>query len=48
VGSVAVSASLEDQTKTWFALGGYGMDGCRVSLLNGLFELAGGLRLAPL
>ncbi len=42
------SASLKDQSKTWFAIGNYAMDGCKVSFLGGLFEMYGGYRLVPL
>lgn len=47
-GSIALSASLIDQTKTWSAFGGYEMNGCRVTVLGGLFEATGGFRIIPL
>jgi hypothetical protein len=42
-----LSASLKDQNKTWWAMGGYGMDGCRLKIL-GFLELWGGMRIIPL
>lgn len=47
-GSATFSASLTDQNKTWMALGGYDMTGCRVSLLDGKLELWGGYRIVLL
>jgi hypothetical protein len=46
-GSVALSASLEDQTRTWGALGGYDMKGCSLDILDGLISLNGGCRIVP-
>jgi hypothetical protein len=46
-GSVEISASLSDQSRTWLAVGGYSMNGCAVHVL-GIFELRGGLRVVPL
>ena len=46
-GSIALSASLEDQTRTWAALGGYEMKGCSLDILQGLISLNGGCRIVP-
>jgi len=46
-GSVEVSASLTDDRRTFIAIGGYGMDGCRMNLL-GFLELTGGIRVVPI
>jgi hypothetical protein len=46
-GSVEVSASLTNDMRTFIALGGYGMDGCRITLLDFL-ELTGGIRVVPI
>ena len=46
-GSAELGLSLRDQTQTYFALGGVGLDGCGVKLLE-LFELRGGFMLQPL
>ncbi|TCL89557.1 hypothetical protein C8J38_11248 [Rhizobium sp. PP-WC-2G-219] len=42
-----LSASLRDQDKTWWAVGGYQMDACRLKIL-GFLELWGGMRIVPL
>lgn len=47
-GSATFSASLTDQKKTWMALGGFDMTGCRVRVLDGMLELSGGYRIVPL
>lgn len=47
-GSATFSASLTDQKKTWMALGGFDMTGCRVRVLDGKLELWGGYRIVPL
>ncbi len=46
-GSIALSASLEEQTRTWVAVGGYEMKGCSVNILDGLLLLTGGYRVVP-
>jgi hypothetical protein len=46
-GVAEVSASLRDQRQTWYAVGGFAMDGCRVKLLK-FIELWGGYRIVPL
>lgn len=46
-GSVALSTSLKDDTRTWVAFGGFDMDGCAVSILKDLFVLRGGYRIIP-
>ncbi len=45
-GVLETSASLKDQNQTWVAIGGYKMDGCRVTILE-LLKLEGGLRVVP-
>jgi hypothetical protein len=47
-GGIEMSASLEDQNRTWVAFGGYDMNSCAVVILDGLFELRGGFRIVPL
>lgn len=46
-GSIALSASFKDQTRTWAAIGGYDMKGCVVDVLDGLITLKGGFRVVP-
>jgi|GEM_PF-3692519 len=45
-GSIEFSASLKDIGRSYVAIGGYSMDGCRISLFS-LLELSGGVRLIP-
>ncbi len=45
-GLTELSASLKDQDQTWWAMGGYGMDGCRLKVFSFL-ELWGGMRVVP-
>ncbi|APV39842.1 hypothetical protein PFAS1_10970 [Pseudomonas frederiksbergensis] len=45
-GSLELSASLSDQKRTYFAVGGYAMDGCSVKLFD-FVTLAGGARVVP-
>jgi hypothetical protein len=47
IGVNELSASLKDQDKTWWAMGGFGMDGCRLKVLEFL-ELWGGMRIVPM
>ncbi len=46
-GTNELSASLKDQDRTWWAMGGYDMDGCQVKVLDALV-LWGGMRVTPL
>lgn len=46
-GSVALSASLEDESRTWMAVGGFDMDGCAMAIVKDGFVLRGGFRVIP-
>lgn len=47
VGVSELSASLKDQQRTWWAMGGFDMDGSRLKIL-GFLELWGGMRIVPM